>query len=104
MRRWSLIALVVVAIVGYVAFDRGTGFVIALLLFYAILMAGLWMLKGFAMPVTTPPPEGEMRRVNLRYRCSICGTEIKMTAAPNEDPEAPRHCQEDMELVAPAFE
>jgi hypothetical protein len=104
MRRWSLIVLVVVAVVGYFAFDRGAGFVIALLLFYGTLMAGLWMLKGFGMPVTQPPPEGEMRRVNLRYRCSICGTEIKMTAAPHEDPEAPRHCQEDMDLVAPAYE
>lgn len=104
MRRWSLLAFVVVAIVGYVVFDRGTGFVVALLIFYATMLAGLWMLKGFALPVATPPPEGEMRRVNLRYRCSICGTEIKMTAAPHEDPEPPRHCQEDMDLVAPAFE
>lgn len=104
MRRWSLVAVAVVGLVGYLAFDRGAGFVVALLLFYLTLVAGLWMLKGFALPVTAPPPEGEMRRVNLRYRCSICGTEIKMTAAPNEDPEAPRHCQEDMDLVAPAYE
>lgn len=104
MRRWSLVLVVAVATVGYFAFDRGTGFVLALGLFYGTLVSGLWMLRGFALPITTPPPEGEMRRVNLRYRCSICGTEIKMTAAPNEDPEPPRHCQEEMELVAPAFE
>jgi DNA-directed RNA polymerase subunit RPC12/RpoP len=42
-----------------------------------------------------------MRRVNLKYRCSICGTEVKMTRATDELPEAPRHCLEDMELVAP---
>ncbi len=93
-----------VAAVGYFAFDRGTGFVIVLLLFYGTLMTGLWMLKGFALPVAVPPPEGELRRVNLRYRCSICGVEIKMTAAPNEEPEPPRHCQEDMDLVAPPLE
>ena len=57
-----------------------------------------------ASPVMTPPPEGELRKVNLRYRCSICGVVIRMTAAPNEEPEAPRHCLEDMELVAPLFE
>jgi DNA-directed RNA polymerase subunit RPC12/RpoP len=43
-----------------------------------------------------------MRRVNLRYRCSICGTEVKMTSAVNEVPEPPRHCMEDMDYVAPA--
>jgi hypothetical protein len=103
-RRWKLIVLVMVLVAGYLAFDRGTGFVIAVLIFYGVLTAGLWMLRGFGMPVMTPPPAGEMRRTNLRYRCSICGVEIKMTAAPNEDPEPPRHCLEDMELVTPAFE
>ena len=44
---------------------------------------------------------GELRKVKIRYRCSICGTEVRMTAANDEVPEAPRHCQEDMDLVAP---
>jgi DNA-directed RNA polymerase subunit RPC12/RpoP len=35
------------------------------------------------------------------YRCSICGTEVRMTVANDEVPNAPRHCQEDMDLVAP---
>ena len=35
------------------------------------------------------------------YRCSICGTEVRMTAANDEVPEPPRHCLEDMDLVAP---
>ena len=42
-----------------------------------------------------------MRRVNLRYRCSVCGAEVRMTAAPEQEPEAPRHCMEDMDFVAP---
>jgi hypothetical protein len=31
----------------------------------------------------------------------VCGTEVRMTAADTEDPAPPRHCMEDMELVAP---
>ena len=46
------------------------------------------------------PEEGELRRVNLRYRCSICGAEVRMTKAGEDLPEPPRHCMEDMELVA----
>lgn len=51
-----------------------------------------------------PPPPGEMRRVNLRYRCSICAAEVKMTQAAENLPPPPRHCQEDMELVAGPFD
>jgi DNA-directed RNA polymerase subunit RPC12/RpoP len=42
-----------------------------------------------------------LRRVNLRYRCSVCGAEVRMTKAGDDLPEAPRHCMEDMQLVAP---
>jgi DNA-directed RNA polymerase subunit RPC12/RpoP len=42
-----------------------------------------------------------MRKVNLNYRCSICGMEIRLTRADTEDPDPPRHCQEEMDLVAP---
>ena len=42
-----------------------------------------------------------MRRVSLRYRCTSCGVELKLTAAPDEDPEPPRHCMDEMELVIP---
>jgi hypothetical protein len=75
--------------------------VIGLVVTYAVLRVGIGMLRGLAQPVPAPPPPGEMRRVNLRYRCSICGVELRLTAAPNEEPAPPRHCQEDMELVAP---
>jgi hypothetical protein len=62
---------------------------------------GAMMLGGLVRPVPEPPPPGELRRVRLRYRCSICGTEVRMTSANDEVPDPPRHCQEDMELVAP---
>ena len=66
-----------------------------------ILRVGLAVLRALARPVPAPPPAGELRKVNLRYRCSVCGTELRMTAAPDEDPEPPRHCLEDMDLVTP---
>jgi hypothetical protein len=60
---------------------------------------GMAMLRGLARP-NEPPSPGEMRKVNLRYRCSICGAEVRMTQAAEDLPPPPRHCQEDMELVA----
>jgi hypothetical protein len=68
---------------------------------YALLLLGVVMLGGLSRPIPEPPPPGELRKVRLTYRCSICGTEVRMTAANDEDPEPPRHCQEDMDLVAP---
>jgi hypothetical protein len=75
--------------------------VVAALVTYVLLLIGVTMLFGLAQPIPEPPPPGELRKVRLTYRCSICGTEVRMTAANDEDPEPPRHCQEDMDLVAP---
>jgi len=74
---------------------------IAIAAAWLIMKAGLVILRGLAAPQPEPLPEGEMRKVKLIYRCPICGTEVRMTAAPTEDPPPPRHCLEDMDLVAP---
>ncbi len=76
---------------------------VAVAVFVAIMRVGMIVLAGLARP-NKPPPAGEMRKVNLRYRCSICHTEVRMTQAAEELPPPPRHCQEDMDLVAPTFE
>jgi hypothetical protein len=68
---------------------------------YLIFKTGFGMLKQLSQPVAPPPPPGEMRKVDIRYRCIVCGTEVRMTLATEELPEAPRHCLEDMTLVAP---
>ena len=65
---------------------------------------GTAMLGGLARPIPEPPPPGELRKVKLVYRCSICGTELRMTAANDQVPEPPRHCQDDMDLVANLLE
>jgi len=66
-----------------------------------MIRVGLSMLRGLAEPIPEPPPAGELRKVKIMYRCTICGTEVRMTVSPNEEPEPPRHCLEDMDLVAP---
>lgn len=75
--------------------------VVAALFAAVLLKIGAGMLGGFARPVPAPPDPGELRKVRLIYRCSICATEVRMTMANDEVPEAPRHCMEDMELVTP---
>jgi hypothetical protein len=75
--------------------------IVAILAAAVLLRVGMKVLGGFARPVPEPPEPGELRKVRLSYRCSICGTEVRMTAANDEMPEAPRHCLEDMDLVTP---
>lgn len=74
---------------------------IALAAMVVLLKIGMNVLGGFARPVPEPPEPGELRKVRITYRCSICGTEVRMTTANDEVPEPPRHCMEDMDLVTP---
>ena len=60
---------------------------------------GFIILRMLVVSPPEPPPAGELRKVKLLYRCSLCGTEVRMTTAPNESPEAPRHCMDDMDLL-----
>lgn len=76
----------------------------ALVLGSLIIWIGYAFLRQLATPPPPPPDPGELRKVRLTYRCSVCGTEVRMTAANDEDPEPPRHCMEDMELVAPLYD
>ena len=71
---------------------------LAVLVFFRI---GFAMLGGLAQPIPEPPPAGELRKVKIMYRCSICGTEVRMTVANDQMPEPPRHCQDEMDLVTP---
>lgn len=73
--------------------------IVAVAVFAAVMRLGVMVLAGLARPRPTPEP-GEVRKVNLRYRCSICLAEVKMVQATEELPPPPRHCLEDMDLVA----
>ena len=65
---------------------------------------GIGMLRALSRPLPPPPPAGEMRRVNMRFRCGVCGVELRLTMAPDEDPPPPKHCLEDMDVVAPLYD
>jgi hypothetical protein len=65
---------------------------------------GFGMLRSMTNSLPPPPPTGEMRKINVRYRCSVCGVELRVVMAPDEDPPPPRHCLEDMDIIAPLYE
>ena len=74
---------------------------VAILAATLIIRSGLAILRGMAAPIPEPPPPGELRKVKIQFRCAVCGTEVRMTAANDQEPEAPRHCMQEMDLVAP---
>ena len=74
--------------------------VVSAVLIVIAMRIGIAILRALATPVPEPPPPGELRKVNLRYRCALGGAEVRMTAAAEHEPEAPRHCMEQMDLVA----
>ena len=74
-----------------------------------VLMVVLWrvgmaMLQALSAPPAPPPEPGELRKVNMRYRCDVCGVELKLTLAPDADPPPPKHCLEEMSVVAPLYD
>ena len=73
--------------------------VIAIGIAFLIIKIGIFILRSLATPLPQPPPPGELRKVKLLYRCELCGAEVRMTTAAEEDPDPPRHCMEDMELL-----
>lgn len=57
------------------------------------------MIAKFKIAPPAEPDPNDVRPVDYRYRCAVCGAEVTMTMASQEEPEAPRHCREDMDLV-----
>ncbi len=103
MRRHPLaLFLIVLGSAILIGFGKSPWAVLVAALFtYGTFRIGTLMLGGLARPVPEPLPAGELRKVKIVYRCSMCGTEVRMTVSPNEEPQPPRHCQEDMDLMAP---
>jgi hypothetical protein len=60
-----------------------------------VYVIGAGMLRKFHMAPPPEPDPDDIKPVDLHYRCIVCGAEVTMTAA-QDDPEAPRHCREDM--------
>jgi hypothetical protein len=68
------------------------GVAVALMLY----VIGANLLRKFQIAPPEEPDPDDIQPVNLRFRCIVCGAEVTMTAAQGDDPEAPRHCREDM--------
>ena len=75
-----------------------------LVLGYVLWKTGIMMLRSMTSLPPEPPPTGELRKVNRRYRCDVCGVELKLTLAPDDDPPPPKHCLEEMVVVAPLYD
>ncbi len=100
--RTASVLLLLFVVVGWSLTDASVlALLVAAVAVWGLFKVGFAMLGGLAQPVPEPPPAGELRKVKLMYRCSICGTEVRMTTANDQMPEAPRHCLEDMDLVTP---
>jgi hypothetical protein len=65
-----------------------------------IYVVGANMLRKFKIAPPPEPDPDDIRPVDLRFRCVVCGAEVTMTAAADVDPEPPRHCREDMVLLS----
>ena len=64
-----------------------------------IYVIGASMLRKFKLAPPPEPDPDDIQPVNLRFRCAVCGAEVTMTAAQGDEPDAPRHCREDMVFI-----
>ncbi len=70
-------------------------FVIAAVLAVVIWRSSMWIIRL----LSSPPPEidpDDVVEADQTYRCTVCGTEVVMTAVNVHEDSAPRHCREDM--------
>jgi hypothetical protein len=78
---------------------RIAGAALATIVIYVV---GAGALRKFKIPPDAEPDPHDVVPVDARFRCIVCGAEVTMTAAQaGGEPEAPRHCREDMVRVGP---
>ncbi|HUF99864.1 MAG TPA: hypothetical protein VMM60_17180 [Ilumatobacter sp.] len=75
-----------------------------LLLMVVLWKTGMAMLTALSAPPAPPPEPGDLRKVNMRFRCDVCGVELRLMLAPDDDPPPPKHCLEEMIVMAPLFD
>ncbi|MDH5373437.1 MAG: hypothetical protein OEX97_10880 [Acidimicrobiia bacterium] len=64
----------------------------------AIWVVAIRVIRMLAEPVPEIDPEAIVA-TDIKYRCSICGTEVTMTAVSTSEAAPPRHCREEMDEV-----
>ena len=72
---------------------------VAVLIFAVVMRVGVWLLRMIVAEPPPPPPQGELRKIDARYKCGVCGMEMRVTLSPDAEPEPPRHCMEEMALI-----
>lgn len=73
-----------------------------ILIAIAIGIVIFWGIRKILIMLATPPPEvdpDEVVEVEHHYRCSMCGTELIVTAASITSTDPPKHCREEMTLT-----
>ena len=71
--------------------------VVALFAVVGIYVIGAAALAKFKIAPPAEPDPDLVVPVDLKFRCTVCGTEVLMTAAQSgTEIDAPRHCREDM--------
>ena len=64
---------------------------------------GIWIIAvRIIRMLAETPPEADPAQVvptDINYRCSICGTEVTMTAVSTSEASPLRHCREEMDEV-----
>jgi hypothetical protein len=66
-----------------------------------IYLVGAGIIRKFRIAPPEEPDPADLRPVDARFRCTICGAEVTMTVSASDDPEPPRHCREDMVRLNP---
>ena len=70
--------------------------VVAVVAAVTIYVIGASVLRKFKIAPPEEPDPADLRPVDVRFRCQVCGAEVTMTVSASAEPEAPRHCREDM--------
>lgn len=73
--------------------------VIAIAIGLSILVATLWVVRMLLIPQPEDPDPDQVKEISVDYRCVVCGMRLTITHAQQDNPEAPRHCREDMDEV-----
>ena len=73
-------------------------FLIAVAIGVAIWLIAIRVIRMLAEPPPDVDPD-DIVATDVKYRCSICGTEVTMTAVSTSEAAAPKHCREEMDEV-----
>jgi hypothetical protein len=74
---------------------------IAVAAFLVLYTLAVRLVRGMMAPAPPDEPDlSKLKPVDYRYRCMVCGAEVTMTASPDAEPAAPRHCREEMHLLS----